>query len=262
MKSVKGRLRSGRDLNSLIRATLPCKKAGMSVLGVLFDKDGTLIDFHETWGPTTHAVIRALAKGDPAMMRAQADILHFSLEEKRFLPTSPLIAGSSASYGQMWGESLGRTDFAALRLEIDSLTAVESLKALTPIGEPARSLGALRAMGLRLGVGTNDSEASARRQLAALGLDETIEFVAGYDSGHGGKPDPGMFLAFARHLGVAPSEVAMVGDSLHDLDAARSAGALAIAVLTGPANRDALAPHADYVVDDIEALPALFAELE
>ena len=86
----------------------------MSVLGVLFDKDGTLIDFHETWGPTTHAVIHALAKGDLEIMRAQAEMLHFSLEEKRFRPTSPLIAGSSASYGRMWGESLGRTDFAAL----------------------------------------------------------------------------------------------------------------------------------------------------
>ena len=70
-----------------------------------------------------------------------------------------------------------------------------------------------------------------------------------------------MVLAFARHLGVAPERIAMVGDSRHDLDAARAAGALAVAVLSGPADRDALEPHADHVVDDIEALPALFAAL-
>jgi phosphoglycolate phosphatase len=237
------------------------RKAVMSVLGVLFDKDGTLIDFDETWGPATHAVIHALAAGDPELMRAQAEVLHFSLDEKRFRPTSPLIAGSSAHYGRAWGESLGRTDFAALRREIDHLTAVESLKALTPIGEPALALDALKAMGLRLGVATNDSEASARRQIVALGLEEAIEFVAGYDSGHGGKPDPGMVLAFARHLGVPPARIAMVGDSLHDLDAARAAGALAVAVLSGPASREALEPHADHVVDDIAALPGLFAAL-
>jgi phosphoglycolate phosphatase len=228
---------------------------------VLFDKDGTLVDFHETWGPTTHAVIHALAAGDPELMRAQAEVLHFSLDARRFLPTSPLIAGSSAHYGRMWGEALGRTDFADLRLEIDRLTAIESLKALTPIGAPAIALGALKAMGLRLGVATNDSEAGARRQIAALGLDEAIEFIVGYDSGHGGKPEPGMVLAFARHLGVAPSRIAMVGDSLHDLDAARAAGALAVAVLSGPATRAVLEPRADHVVDDIEALPALFARL-
>ncbi len=58
------------------------------MLGVLFDKDGTLVDFDETWGPATHAVIHALAAGDRELMRAQAEILHFSLKEKRFLPTS------------------------------------------------------------------------------------------------------------------------------------------------------------------------------
>ena len=232
-----------------------------AIAGVLFDKDGTLIDFDGTWGPTTHAVIHALADGEAAMMQAQAEVLHFNLEERRFLPTSPLIAGSSASYGELWGAALGRSDFAELRREIDRLTAIESLKALTPIGRPLDVLEALRASGLRLGVATNDSQASAERQVIALGLSDSIEFVAGYDSGHGGKPDPGMVLAFARHLGVAPDRVAMVGDSRHDLHAAKAAGALAIAVLSGPAEREELEADADHVVDDIAALPALFARL-
>jgi phosphoglycolate phosphatase len=55
--------------------------------------------------------------------------------------------------------------------------------------------------------------------------------------------------------------VAMVGDSRHDLKSAQAAGALAVAVLSGPAGRAELAPLADYIVDDITALPALFAEL-
>jgi phosphoglycolate phosphatase len=233
----------------------------LSIAGVLFDKDGTLIDFDGTWGPTTHAVIHALAKGEAALMQAQADVLHFSLEHRRFLPTSPLIAGSSASYGELWGGALGRSDFAELKKEIDLMTAVESLKALTPIGNPAEVLDRLRNMGLRLGIATNDSHASAHRQVAALGLNSQIEFVAGYDSGHGGKPDPGMVLAFARHIGVEPRRVAMVGDSRHDLHAARAAGALAIAVLTGPASREELTPDADYIIDDIAALPDLLARL-
>ena len=49
--------------------------------------------------------------------------------------------------------------------------------------------------------------------------------------------------------------------SRHDLEAARAAGALAVAVLSGPADRAELAPLADHIVDDIAALPALFAEL-
>jgi phosphoglycolate phosphatase len=237
------------------------KEALMSIAAVLFDKDGTLLDFDGTWGPAFHATIHALANGEEAMMRAQAEALHFSLEEKRFRPTSPIIAGSSASYGELWGEALGRTDFAALKQEIDRLSAVESLKVLMPIGRPPEVLAALQAQGLRLGVATNDSEASARRHVEALGLSPYIEFVVGYDSGHGGKPEPGMVLAFARHLGLAPHQVAMIGDSTHDLHAARAAGALAVGVLSGPASREELAPHADHLFEDISALPAFFAGL-
>jgi phosphoglycolate phosphatase len=39
-----------------------------------------------------------------------------------------------------------------------------------------------------------------------------------------------MVLAFAAHLGVDPAAVALVGDSTHDLHAARAAGAIGIAV--------------------------------
>jgi phosphoglycolate phosphatase len=239
--------------------TLP--KIPHSIAGVLFDKDGTLVDFQQTWGPATHAIIHALAAGDLALMRAQADALHFSLHDQRFASTSPVIAGSSASYGKLWGDAIGRSDLVALKREIDALADAETFKALTPVGDPIAVLAALRVMGLRLGVATNDSERSARRQIAALGLGDLIEFVAGYDSGHGGKPDPGMVLAFARALDVAPARLALVGDSRHDLEAARSAGALAVAVLSGPATRAELAPFADHVVDDIAALPALFAML-
>ena len=62
-------------------------------------------------------------------------------------------------------------------------------------------------------------------------------------------------LAFARALGVEPREVAVVGDAVHDLVAARAAGAVAVGVLSGPTPRELLAPHADALLDSIADLP-------
>ncbi len=231
----------------------------MTLKGVLFDKDGTLVSFEKTWGPAVGAVIAALAAGDSGKLAAQAAVLQFSVETQSFLPTSPIIAGSTGHYGRLWAEALQRTDYAVLKAEIDALTAVESLRSLTPIGAPADVIAELRALGLRIGVATNDSEASAHRQIGALGLADAVEFVAGYDSGHGSKPAPGMVQAFAASIGCAPAEIVMVGDTLHDLDAARAAGAVAIAVLSGPAGRETLEPHADHVIADISSLPGLLA---
>ena len=70
-----------------------------------------------------------------------------------------------------------------------------------------------------------------------------------------------MALAFARFLEADPSQIVMVGDSRHDLDCARAAGAVAVAVLSGPAERGALEPHADFVIDHIGDLPRLLAGL-
>ena len=48
----------------------------------------------------------------------------------------------------------------------------------------------------------------------------------------------------------------MIGDSAHDLASGRAAGMPTVAVLTGPASRDDLAPHADVVLADIAPFPA------
>jgi phosphoglycolate phosphatase len=229
--------------------------------GILFDKDGTLIDFDRTWGPAAFEVMREMARGDEVVFARLAEANHFVVEEKRFLRSSPLVAGSSASYGALWAAVLGRQDGPELQAEMDERFRLWGERTVAPIGEPLAVLRALAADGYRLGIATNDAEASALAQADRLGLMPHLDFIAGYDSGHGGKPEPGMVLAFADKLGVPPAAVALVGDSTHDLHAARSAGAVAIAVLTGPAPREELAPHADHVVATIADLPALLRRL-
>ena len=117
----------------------------------------------------------------------------------------------------------------------------------------------LRALGLKIGVATNDAEAPARAHLSSAGVEDLFDFIAGYDSGYGGKPAPGMCLGFAEAMGVAPDAVVMVGDSTHDLLAGRAAQMRTVAVLTGMAGEADLAPYADVVLPSIGALPAWIA---
>lgn len=231
---------------------------------ILFDKDGTLIDFDATWGPAAFAVMENLADGNSAALDRLMRVSEYVLTERRFLPSSPLVAGSSAHYGPLWAQALGRGcdgDFLAL---MDELFLEAGLAHLAPIGDPQALCTDLAARGYMLGIATNDSQASAQAQAHALGIAGQMRFIAGYDSGHGSKPEPGMISAFVEAHIVAPSRVALVGDSLHDLHAARAAGVCAIAVLSGPrgeAARAEVAPFADHVIPSITQLPALLETL-
>ena len=224
--------------------------AGLRAL--LLDKDGTLFDFQSSWGRWTAAFVRRIAAGDEAKARALAEELGLDLATARFRKSSPMIAGTMEVVVDAVRAVRPGIDEAALRLDIAVSSAAAEQVPVTPL---APLLGRLAAAGLGLGVATNDGEAPTRAHLARAGILDRLDFVAGYDSGFGPKPGGGMGAAFCQRLGIAPHEAAMVGDSAHDLLAARAAGMHAIAVLTGPADAADLAPLADAVLPDIAALP-------
>ncbi len=228
---------------------------------ILFDKDGTLVDFDATFGPAGYGLLDRLSNGNAALLQMLADALEYDVETRRFRHTSPFVAEPTPIYGAILADILGRTDRIRLFQEIDAVLDELALRFVTPIGDPHAVLANLVQSGLALGIATNDAEQTARRQAERLGLTPFLRFYAGYDSGHGGKPGPGMVLAFARHCGCLPSRIALVGDSLQDMRAARAAGATAVAVLSGPTPASVLSPYADHLIGHTGDLPALLAAL-
>jgi len=228
-----------------------------ALAGIIFDKDGTLFDFHATWGAWARGLLEELAGGDSAAARRLGTAIGFSFGEGgipgRFAPDSPVIAGTPETITEVLLPHLPRWRAAAL---VALMNARAAAAPQTPAVPLRPLLQGLRGRGLVLGLVTNDAEMPARAHLVAAGVAELFDFVAGYDSGHGAKPAPGQLLAFATALQIAPDRVAMVGDSTHDLRAGRAAGMLTLGVLTGLALHAELAPHADAVLPDIGALPA------
>lgn len=228
--------------------------------GLLFDKDGTLFDFSATWAVVTETLLDALAP-DPAARGEMGRAVGYEPETRRFVPGSPMVAGTVEDCAAIWERF--RPDLGAARIaELAERITGEAVAggALVPAHpELAGFLAGLRGDGYFLGVATNDSEAAARQQLETAGILSAFDFVAGADSGHGAKPGPGMLLAFARAGGLEPSEVAVIGDSLHDMAMAGPAG-LRVGVLTGPAVAADLEGAADTVIASIAALPELLAD--
>jgi phosphoglycolate phosphatase len=222
------------------------------IRGLVFDKDGTLFDFAATWGGWTVGFIHELAQGDLDRAAALAGALDFDLAAARFRKTSPVIAGTM----EVVVDAVRRVmpEFEAEQLRRFVLTSSAAMPQVEAV-PLAPLLDALLAAGLVLGVATNDAEAAARAHLSRAGVLDRFAFLAGYDSGHGAKPGPGMLEAFCRRNALPAAACAMIGDSTHDLASGRAAGMTTVAVLTGPAEDAELRPFADAMLPDIAALP-------
>ncbi len=64
----------------------------VNVLGILFDKDGTLFDFDKTWGAVTQLLIEAECAHDIKQIPVLAARLGFDLQRSVFLSESLVIA--------------------------------------------------------------------------------------------------------------------------------------------------------------------------
>ena len=229
------------------------------IRGVLFDKDGTLADYANTWPPAFRAAAADLAEvaGDPALAETLLRLAGYDADGV-LDPASVLACGTTEELVALWAARPEVAAIADAAERVDRVFMAFSSRAPAVVADLAALLGRLRSRGLALGVATNDGAAPAQAWLAHAGIDRLFDFVAGADSGHGGKPGPGMARAFCAATGLKMAEVAVVGDAVNDLRMARAAGAgLAVGVLTGIAGRAALAPLADHVlasVADIESI--------
>ena len=235
----------------------------MAIRGILFDKDGTLIDFPSTWEPVLRALALEFAKGD----RGRADKLMaaagYDHAERRFKPGSVWAAGNTLDLVAVWLPEAPAGDHAGVARWIDDYCEAMAPDTAVPVTDLVRFFDHLRQSGFALGVATNDVTRSALATMERLGVAGMLTAILGYDSVAKPKPAADMVMAFCAVAAIDPGEVAVVGDNLHDLVMARAAGAaLAIGVLTGNGTREDLGPYADHIIGNIEELPRLLQSLD
>ncbi|WP_331721281.1 HAD family hydrolase [Streptomyces sp. NBC_00212] len=105
----------------------------------------------------------------------------------------------------------------------------------------AQGLRELRAQGVLLAVGTSKITASAEKVLDATGLRDLFDPVIGNDQVRHPKPDPEMGLLAATELGVPVEQCAYIGDTVTDMQMAKAAGMVPVAVTYGVGGREEMA---------------------
>lgn len=224
---------------------------------VLFDKDGTLFAFNATWGVFCERMFDALVGDDEARRNALADACGYDRANQCFKTGSLIVNASADEVNRVWADLVPELDMAAIvRINHEVFNDLP----VTPTCNLHHVMAGLRALGLKLGVATNDYEAGAVSQLREAGALELFDFVCGSDSGYGRKPGSGMVEGFCALMDLAPDDVVFVGDSTHDMECGLNAGVgLRVGVLTGPARSEALEGSADVVLPSIASLPDYLA---
>jgi phosphoglycolate phosphatase len=226
---------------------------------LIFDKDGTLIEFHLMWGPWVEELAIRLEAATDLPLRAGlypllgVDRATGRVEAHGLMAATPMRRLREVVEGYV--SDAGAGPATAAEAVASAWHAPDPVALAQPVTNLRELLPALRRRVPTFAVATSDDRDPTERTLAALGIAGELAALACADDGMRPKPAPDPVLHLCAELGTAPARTAVVGDSPADMRMARAAGAgRVIGVLTGVGDRAILEPLADVVLGSIEEL--------
>jgi phosphoglycolate phosphatase len=248
------------------------------IRAIIFDKDGTLIDFNamwatwlidlagrlesrienEEWRKNSNQAQFSILNSQFSISELLFQALDFDYQTGRVIPGGRFAVEPMARLRELTVEALRVAGMpgAATAQIVDEVWYLPDPVALAlPLADLPALFGALRARGIRIAVATSDDHAPTAATLASLGVGGLVDAVCGADDGVPNKPAPDMVLRLCEQLDVTPERVAVVGDEVADLQMGRAAGVgLVVGVLSGLSSAALLAPNADALVASVADL--------
>lgn len=229
----------------------------MKAEAIIFDKDGTLIDFDSFWVPVSEKAVKKV-------------LSHFGREDAsihEILEAFGVCEGITDIEGTLCKgtyEELGQILYSILNKDGCDLTCTQVTKALvkayhesSDAGEIrptctdlAQVLRTLKEQNKKLAVVTTDCLRITRENLQKLGIEELFDRIYTDDGHLPTKPDPACLYDFCEFAGLSADAVVMVGDTMTDMIFAKKAGVGAIGIAKNERNTQILAPYAMTVLPD------------
>jgi HAD superfamily hydrolase (TIGR01509 family) len=187
------------------------------VHALIFDLDGTLVD----------SVYAHVLAWQQALAEAGVNVAGYRLHRH---------VGSSGNLIVRYAQREVGRELSAEQAQTVQRRHGELFRQIVP--RPRPLLGAteifpvLRNAKIPHAIATASYRPLINASLEAIGIGEDAVVIEGKGELHG-KPEPDLFLAGHKRLGVEPEECIIVGDAVWDHVAARRAGMLSVGVLTG-----------------------------
>jgi phosphoglycolate phosphatase len=226
---------------------------------IIFDKDGTLIEFDLMWGGWVEALASRLEGATGLSLRAGLYPLLGVDPASGLVHAHGLMAATPMrrirEVVEAYVSDAGAGPATAAEAVASAWYAPDPVALARPVTDLNALLAQLRRRVRTFAVATSDDRDPTQRTLAALGIAGEIAALACADDGIRTKPAPDAVLHLCATLSTVPARTAVVGDSPADVRMARAAGAgRVIAVLTGVGDRPTLEPLADVVLGSIAEL--------
>jgi phosphoglycolate phosphatase len=250
---------------------MPAIKCGSKIIeceGIIFDKDGTLIDSFKIWPELIKARVKILQREigfDNEMARLLEKTM--GLDEGEITRRSPIVVGSreqtAAAMATMlfmyrglpWDAGMEKA-YLAFELCDQEMGIASQAR---PIPGAKQTLKNLFEGGLKIAVATNDEKERTRVLMKHAGLAPYIHAYACRDEVTRGKPSPDLIYLICERLGLAAGQCIMVGDSLLDMQMGINAGVcMTVGVLTGASKMEEIFQRSDIVIQNITEIQLSF----
>lgn len=244
----------------------------MKIKGILFDKDGTLIDFYSLWLNIALEVIPEFIKINlinDENKKIQTDILEtIGVKGCKVDPKGGLAYKSYYYIAEDIYNALLKNDININKnkiyeqiLELFNTSATSEGREFKTFTDIKKLMQQLKDLNMFIGLATADTIVSAKICLEKLGILEYFDFVGGDDGILSPKPETDMFNEFAKITNLKKDEIVIVGDTLCDMHFSKKCGCRSIGVLSGVSSKNDLKENANYIIPSVAYLIPLIEEI-